>query len=77
MSTHQQTKPRSANQSITLESGRPGTVRSKVGWLAIEEPCTHSAAGFPAGLPTNFSHRKSCTSPSAVCLVVQCSRPVT
>src|SRR5512134_1813554 len=77
MSTHQHTKPRSANQSITLECGRPGTVRSKVGCDAIDEPCTNSTAGLPSGVPTNFSHRKSFTSPSGVLFVVQCSCPVT
>src|SRR5256885_3849591 len=39
---HQVSKPRAANQSITEESGRPGTFRSKVGCEAIEEPCTKS-----------------------------------
>src|SRR5512140_3372806 len=73
MSTLQQTKPRRANQSITEESGRPGTVRSKVGCEAIDEPCTNSTAGLPSGEPTNFSHRNSRTSP----LCVQCSTPVT
>src|SRR6476660_3215194 len=59
MSTVQQAKPRLANQSITDESGRPGTVRSNVGWDAIDEPWTNSSAGLPSGDPTNFSHRKS------------------
>jgi hypothetical protein len=77
MSTHQQTKPRCANQSITDESGRPGTERSNVGCDAIEEPWTNSTAGLAEGEPTNFSHMKSRTSPSAVGLVVQCSTPVT
>src|SRR6059058_2524638 len=49
MSTHQQTKPRRANQSMTDESARPGTVRSKVGCEAIDEPCTNSTAGLPSG----------------------------
>src|SRR5258708_39985785 len=39
---HQVSKPRAVNQSITEESGRPGTFRSKVGCEAIEEPCTKS-----------------------------------
>src|SRR5260221_13372856 len=38
----QVSKPLAANQSITEESGRPGTFRSKVGCEAIEEPCTKS-----------------------------------
>src|SRR4051795_8905675 len=59
MSTVQQAKPRLANQSMTDESGRPGTARSNVGCDAIEEPCTNSSTGFPSGDPTNFSHRKS------------------
>lgn len=73
MSTHQQTNPRFANQSMTDESGRPGTVRSNVGVDAIDEPCTNSTAGLPSGDPTNFSQRKSGTSP----FFVQCSTPVT
>jgi hypothetical protein len=73
MSTHQQTKPRCANQSITDESGRPGTSRSNVGCDAIDEPWTNSTAGLPSGDPTNFSHRNRRTSP----LWVQCSTPVT
>src|SRR5450755_536699 len=73
MSTHQQTKPRRANQSITDECGRPGTTRSKVGCDAIDEPCTNNTAGLPSGLPTYFSHRNRRTSP----LFVQCSTPVT
>src|SRR5258708_4480935 len=73
MSTHQQTNPRFANQSITDESGRPGTVRSNVGVDAIDEPWTNRIAGFPSGEPTNFSQRKSGTSP----FFVQCSTPVT
>src|SRR5262245_42037021 len=77
MSTHQQTNPRSANQSITDESGRPGTVRSKVGCEAIDEPWTNRIAGLPSGVPVNFSQRNRRTSPSGVGLVVQCSTPVT
>src|SRR6476646_11414010 len=59
MSTLQQTKPRLANQSITDESGLPGTARSNVGCDAIDEPCTKSNTGLSAGDPTNFSHMKS------------------
>ena len=77
MSTHQQTNPRRANQSITEESGRPGTVRSNVGCEAIDEPWTNSTAGLPSGDPANFSHRKRRTPPSSVAFVVQCSTPVT
>src|SRR5512135_3838343 len=73
MSTHQQAKPRRANQSITDESGRPGTCRSNVGCEAIDEPCTKSATGLPSGEPANFSHRNRRTSP----LFVQCSTPST
>src|SRR5437660_7868098 len=73
MATHQQTKPRRANQSMTDEAGRSGTVRSKVGCDAIEEPCTKSAAGLPSGVPTYFSHRNRRTAP----LCAQCSLPVT
>ena len=73
MSTHQQTKPRRANQSITDESARPGTDRSKVGCDAIDEPWTNSTAGFPVGAPTYFSHRNKRTSR----LLAQCSAPVT
>src|SRR6185295_949574 len=73
MSTDQQTKPRRANQSIADESGRPGTVRSNVGCDAIDEPWTNSTAGFPSGVPANFSHRNRRTSP----LLVQCSTPLT
>src|SRR5262245_33163370 len=74
MSTHHVSKPRAANQSITEECGRPGTCRSKVGVAAIEEPCTNSIVPCPpCGLPQNFSHRYSRTSPFRV----QCSCPVT
>src|SRR5487761_2631018 len=73
MSTHQQAKPRRANQSITDESCRPGTCRSKVGCEAIDEPCTNRTTGLPSGEPTNFSHRNRRTSP----LFVQCSIPRT
>src|SRR5438105_4987757 len=73
MSTHQQTKPCFANQSITDESARPGTTRSNVGCDAIDEPCTNSTAGLSSGAPAYFSHRKSRTAP----LCAQCSVPVT
>src|SRR5487761_2205315 len=73
MSTHQQVQPRRANQSITDESGRPGTCRSNVGCDAIDEPCTNNTTGLPSGEPTNFSHRNRRTSP----LFVQCSTPWT
>src|SRR2546423_14621981 len=77
MSTHQQTKPRRANQSIADESGRPGTARSNVGCEAIDEPWTKRMAGFASGASTYFSQRKSRTSPSDVCFCAQCSVPVT
>src|SRR5438128_9210348 len=73
MSTDQQVKPRCANQSITDESARPGTLKSKVGCDAIDEPWTNNAAGLPSDVPTYFSQRKRRTSP----LCVQCSLPVT
>src|SRR3984893_16301784 len=73
MSTLQHTKPRRANQSMTEESGLPGTVRSNVGCDAIDEPCTKRIVGLPSGAPANFSQRKRRTSP----LCVQCSTPVT
>src|ERR1700722_1032422 len=56
------------------ESGRPGTSRSKVGWPAIEEPCTNSTVPLVwAGSPSHLFHRNSFTLSS---LVVQCSAPV-
>src|SRR5690349_17591585 len=73
MSTLQHAKPRFANQSITDESGRPGTVRSNVGCDAIDEPCTNSTAGLPPGVSTNFSHRNRRTP----FLSAQCSTPCT
>src|SRR5262245_34721583 len=74
MSTAQVSKPRSPNQSITEECGRPGTLRSKVGWPAIDEPCTKRIVPFD--LPTaGFSQRKRRTSPAAVLLLIQCSLP--
>src|SRR4051794_22602991 len=74
MSTHQVSNPRLANQSITDESGRPGTCRSKVGCEAIDEPWTNSTVpALPVGSPTYFSQRKSLMS----AFLVQCSRPTT
>src|SRR5438034_10865325 len=73
MSTDQQTNPRRANQSMTDESGRPGTRRSNVGCDAIDDPWMKSTAGLPSGAPTYFSQRNRQTSP----LLVQCSTPVT
>ena len=73
MSTLQHANPRRANQSMTEESGLPGTLRSNVGCEAIDEPCTNRTAGLAAGEPTNFSQRKRRTSP----LCVQCSTPLT
>src|SRR5436305_3349910 len=73
MSTDQQVKPRCANQSITDESARPGTLKSKVGCDAIDEPWTNNAAGLPSDVSTYFSQRKRRTSP----FCVQCSLPVT
>src|SRR5881409_1327928 len=73
MSTHQLTHPRRANQSITEESGRPGTARSNVGCDAIDEPCTNSTAGLLSGESTYFSHNNRRTSP----LCAQCPTPVT
>src|SRR4030095_14580904 len=73
MCSAQVSKPRCANQSITEESGRPGTVRSKVGCPAIEEPCTKKMVplvAWPEG--GAFCHRKSLTSPFRV----QCSTPL-
>src|SRR5882672_6427250 len=73
MSTHQQSKPRAANQSITELSGRPGTCRSKVGCEAMDEPCTNRIlpAG-PDGSPACLFQRNSRTS---LPLLVQCSSP--
>src|SRR5438093_11616303 len=72
MSTHQQSKPRAANQSIAEESERPGTCKSKVGCEAIDEPCTNRIVPErPAGSSAYFSHRNRRTSP----LLVQCSSP--
>ena len=65
MSTLQQTKPRRANQSMTDESGRPGTCRSNVGCDAIDEPCTNRTAGLPPGEPTNFPTERGARRPCA------------
>src|SRR3954469_8828950 len=68
----QVSKPREANQSMTEESGRPGTVRSKVGCDAIDEPCTkRTVPCFAVAAAFAFCQRKSRTSP----FLVQCSRP--
>src|ERR1044071_2510526 len=67
---HQVSKPRAANQSITDESGRPGTRRSNVGCDAIEEPWTNKTVPFAScGSTALFRHRNRRTSP----LRVQCS----
>src|SRR5262245_12869538 len=71
---HQVSKPRAANQSITEESGRPGTFRSKVGCEAIDEPWTNSTVPrFGPAEACGFCHRNSFTSP----FLVQCSLPET
>src|SRR5258706_1388951 len=74
MSSAQVSKPRSANHSITDECGRPGTCRSKVGWPAIDEPCTKRIVPLEATV-AGFCQRKSRTSPAAVFLLSQCSLP--
>src|SRR5262247_3146277 len=73
MSTHQVSKPSAAKNSITEESWRPGTCRSKVGCEAMDEPCTNKIrpAG-PEGSPLFLFHRNSRTS---LPLLVQCSSP--
>src|ERR1700676_582963 len=72
MSTHQQSKPRAANQSITELSGRPGTCRSKVGCDAMDEPCTNRMVpAGPEGSGAYFSNRNRRASP----FWVQCSSP--
>src|SRR5262249_51130077 len=74
MSRHQVSYPRAAKKSITEESGRPGTCRSKVGCEAMDEPCTNRIrpAG-PAGSPACLFHMKS-FAPSSLC--AQCSVPL-
>src|SRR5215471_14317893 len=54
MSTHQQSKPRRANQSMTEELGRPSTCKSKVGCDAIDEPCTKSMVPRGARIAAAF-----------------------
>src|SRR5262245_713097 len=72
MSTHQVSKPRLANHSITELSDRPGTCRSKVGCEAIDEPCTNSIVpALALGSAGLFCQRNRRISP----LRVQCSRP--
>src|SRR5215813_11845965 len=73
MSTHQVSKPRRAKKSMTEESARPGTCRSKVGCEAMDEPCTNKIlpAG-PEGSPACLFHRNRRTS---LPLSVQCSSP--
>src|SRR3954462_8465067 len=75
MSTHQVSKPRSANQSMTEEYGRPGTCRSNVGCPAMEEPCTNRIVPRGFAPAVAFCHRKRRTAPSLVFLVVQCYCP--
>src|SRR4029077_12614202 len=70
MSTHQQSKFCRAKKSITEESGRPDTCRSKVGCAAMDEPWTNRMVpAVLAGSPAHFSNMKS-LAPS---LVVQWS----
>src|SRR5437660_819070 len=71
---HQVSKPRAANQSITDESRRPGTFRSKVGCEAIEEPCTKSTVPrLCAPAAGSFCQRNSRT--FSLPLLIQCSFP--
>src|SRR6516164_6539761 len=73
MSTHQQSKPRRANQSMTEESGRPSTCKSKVGCDAMDEPCTNRMVPSALfGSTADFSNMNSFTLSS---LPVQCSWP--
>src|SRR5512139_61514 len=76
---HQVSNPRAANQSMTEESGRPGTWRSKVGCEAIDDPCTKSTVPrFRVPAAAGFCHRKSLIgSPFFPPLLVQCSFPET
>src|SRR5215475_4052540 len=70
MSTDQQSYPRLANHSMTEESARPGTCRSKVGCDAMDDPCTNRIVPLVVtGSSAHFSNRKSLTSPR----LVQCS----
>src|SRR6202011_2050807 len=74
MSTHQVSYRRAAKKSMTEESGRPGTCRSKVGCEAMEEPCTNRIRpAVPDGSPACLFHRKS-FAPSSLC--AQCSVPM-
>src|ERR1700683_3805466 len=74
MSTLQQSKFCRAKKSITEESGRPGTRRSRVGCPAVVEPCTkRTVPAVFAGSPAHFSNRNSFTLPS---LFVQWSWPL-
>src|SRR5688572_10501447 len=68
---HQVSKPRAANQSMTEESGLPGTRRSKVGCDAIDEPWTKRIVPLAGPADAGFCHKNSFTSP----LRVQCSLP--
>src|ERR1700704_6633002 len=71
---HQVSKPRAANQSITEESARPGTFRSKVGCEAIEEPCTKSTVPrLCASAAGSFCQTNSRT--LSLPLLTQCSLP--
>src|SRR5262249_9080405 len=73
MSRHQQSKPRRANQSMTEESDRPSTCKSKVGCDAMDEPCTNRMVPAAlSGSTADFSNMNSFTLPS---LLVQCSWP--
>src|SRR5258706_3014461 len=57
---------------MTDESGRPGTLRSKVGCDAIDEPCTNRIVPFSAcPAAGRLRHKNSRTSP----FIVQCSIP--
>jgi hypothetical protein len=65
-------KPRAANQSMAEESARPGTVRSKVGCEAIDEPWTKkSVPRFSTPGADFLFQRNSFTCP----FVIQCSVP--
>src|SRR5512139_920663 len=69
---HQVSKPRAANQSITDESGRPGTYRSKVGCEAMDEPCTKRIVPAGAVPGAGFLFQRNNRTPP---FVVQCSVP--
>src|ERR1700735_4715368 len=75
MSTHQQSKFCRAKKSITDESERPGTCRSKVGCPAIDEPWTNRMVPTVlVGSPAHFSNMNSLAAPPS--LVVQWSSPL-